>query len=312
MYNFAIIGVGGYIAPRHLKAIMDTGNRVVAACDPNDSVGILDRYSLDIKFFKEPERFDRFLFKQHKKGDDEKVHFVSICTPNYLHDAHIRLALRNDCYAICEKPLVINPWNLDALKELEDETGKRVYTIMQLRYHQPLIKLKKEIESSKKRYNVEMTYITGRGRWYYVSWKGTEEYSGGVATNIGVHLFDLMIWLFGDVEKVSVFKKDEKSVSGFLSLKNADVRWFLSLDPSFIPEEMFKKGKQTYRSIKIDEEEIEFSEGFTDLHTLVYKKILNGEGLGIEDARKSIELVYKIRKEEIKTTTYGEAHPLVK
>ncbi|MFB3850649.1 MAG: Gfo/Idh/MocA family oxidoreductase [Acidobacteriota bacterium] len=312
MYNFAVMGVAGYIAPRHLNAICETGNRIVAAVDPKDSVGILDKYSLDVKFFKEPERFDRFLFKQHRKGDDEKVHYVSICTPNYLHDAHVRLALRNDCNAICEKPLVINPWNLDALKDLEEETGRRVYTVLQLRVHPELQKIKEEIEKNNNRYEVELTYITGRGRWYYVSWKGFEELSGGVATNIGIHLFDLMIWLFGEVEENYVFYRDDKSVSGYLALKKADVKWFLSLDANFIPENIRKAGKNTYRSIKIDEKEIEFSEGFTNLHTEVYKRTLEGNGFGIEDSRKSIELVHQIRKNQLANVYKEKSHSFIR
>ncbi len=311
MYNFAVMGVGGYIAPRHLEAIKQTGNRIVAAVDPKDSVGILDRYSLDIMYFRETERFDRFLFKQHRKSNDEKVHYVSICTPNYLHDAHIRLALRNDCDAICEKPLVINPWNLDALKELEEETGRRVYTVMQLRLHPVLKNIKQEIEKRGQHFNVELTYITGRGRWYYVSWKGNEEYSGGVATNIGIHFFDLLIWLFGNVKETLIFHREEQTVSGYMSLEKADVKWFLSLNPRFIPEDVKKEGRNTFRSIKVDNKEIEFSEGFNNLHTRVYEEVLEKKGLGIEDSRKSIEVVYKIRKSPLSTPQKGQEHPLI-
>lgn len=311
VYNFAVMGVGGFIAPRHLDAILHTGNRILAAVDPKDSVGILDKYSLDINFFKEPERFDRFLFKQHKKGNEEKIHFVSICTPNYLHDAHIRIALRNDCDAICEKPLVINPWNLDALKDLEEETKRRVYSVLQLRYHEKLLKLKEKIDKSDIRHEVELTYITGRGKWYFISWKGNEEYSGGVATNIGIHLFDMLIWLFGDVEDLLVFHRSEKDVSGFISLKKADVKWFLSLDYKYVPEKLRNEGKYTFRMLKVNDLEYEFSEGFTNLHTKVYEEILKGNGLGIEDTRKSLELTYKIRKAELRNIDKKYAHYLV-
>jgi len=312
MRNFAVMGVAGYVAPRHLKAISDTGNRIVAACDPKDSVGILDKYSLETYYFKEPERFDRFLYKRHRENDNEKVHYVSICTPNYLHDAHIRLALRNDCDAICEKPLVINPWNLDALEKLEEETGRKVYTVLQLRLLPSLIELKKEIEKSEKRFEVEVTYITGRGKWYFVSWKGIEEHSGGVATNIGIHLFDLMLWLFGDVEEVLVFKRDEKTVCGFLSLKKADVKWFLSLDSSLIPETVKSNQGNTYRSIKVNQKEIEFSKGFTELHTEVYRNVLSDKGFIIADARRSIELVYKIRSSKVSDIVGEKSHHLLK
>ena len=310
-YNFAVMGVGGYIAPRHLKAIQETGNRLAAAVDPNDSVGILDRYSLDVQFFKETERFDRHLFKLHRKPDDERVHYVSICTPNYLHDAHIRLALRNGADAICEKPLVINPWNLDGLRELEEETGKKVFTVLQLRLLPSLIALKKKIASMKDRVDVELTYITGRGRWYAVSWKGSEAHSGGVATNIGIHLFDLMTWLFGGVKDLRVHLRTEDTVAGFMSLEKADVRWFLSLDPVNIPAKFRKDGRNTFRSIKIGEEEIEFSEGFTDLHTKVYEEILSGRGFGIEDARMSIGLVHGIKMAGIAPPSPETCHPLV-
>lgn len=310
--NFAVMGVGGYIAPRHLKAIQETGNRLVAAVDPNDSVGILDRYSLDVQFFKETERFDRHLFKLHRRPDEERVHYVSICTPNYLHDSHIRLALRNGADAICEKPLVINPWNLDGLRELEEETGRRVFTVLQLRLLPSLLALKEKIASMKERANVELTYITGRGRWYAVSWKGSEAHSGGVATNIGIHLFDLMTWLFGGVNDLKVHLRKEDTVAGFMSLEKADVRWFLSLDPNNIPEKFRKDGRNTFRSIRIGEEEVEFSEGFTDLHTKVYEEILSGRGFGIEDTRMSIDLVHRIRKEDISDQEAGPCHPYMR
>lgn len=305
------MGVAGYIAPKHLKAIHETGNNLVAAVDPSDSVGILDRYSLDVPFFKETERFDRHLFKLHRKSAGEKVHYVSICTPNYLHDAHIRLALRNGADAICEKPLVINPWNLDGLKELEEETGKKVFTVLQLRLHPALLALRERLASSKERSRVRLTYITGRGMWYKVSWKGSEAHSGGVATNIGIHLFDLMTWLFGEVRGLDVHVRTEDTVAGFMSLDKADVSWFLSLDTGNIPREMAGGGKNTYRSIRVGDDEIEFSEGFADLHTRVYEEVLAGRGFGIEEARGSIELVHKIRHSDVSSPEKGKCHPIL-
>lgn len=327
MKNFAITGVGGYIAPRHLQAIKDTGNRLVAAMDPNDSVGIIDRYFPNASFFTEFERFDRHLEKLRRTNSPDKVDYISICSPNNLHDAHIRLALRIGADAICEKPLVLNPWNLDALEELEQESGKKVFTILQLRVHPSLVKLKKEIEEKiiaqpNIKFNVDLNYITARGIWYDFSWKGIKEKSGGVATNIGVHFFDLLIWLFGKPLHSQVIDSKTRSVKGFLELEHADVKWFLSINFDDLPEEIKnlnninsdqsadlsadKAGKQTflptrqvttYRSIRIDGNEIEFTEGFTNLHTVVYQETLAGRGFGIKDARPAIELVYKIRNE---------------
>jgi UDP-N-acetyl-2-amino-2-deoxyglucuronate dehydrogenase len=300
-FNFAIIGVAGYVAPRHLKAIKETGNKLVAAVDPHDSVGILDKYGFGIKYFREIERFDRFMDRLRRDRRDDKIDFVSICSPNYLHDAHIRLSLRNEANVICEKPITINPWNLDYLKLLEEETKKRVYTVLQLRVHPDLMGLKQRLEKNKKkRYEVEMTYITSRGEWYHNSWKGKEEYSGGLALNIGVHLFDLLIWLFGKVEKNEVHLRESRKVAGATILKNADVKWFLSIDNSDLPNNVVKEQRTTYRNITVEGQKIEFSEGFTDLHTILYDKTLKGEGFGIEEARSSIELVYKIRTDEIK------------
>jgi UDP-N-acetyl-2-amino-2-deoxyglucuronate dehydrogenase len=311
MRNFALMGVGGYIAPRHMKAIYETGNRLVAAVDPNDSVGVLDKYSLTINYFREPERFDRHLFKLQRKSEEERVQYVSICTPNYLHDAHIRLVLRNGAHAICEKPLVINPWNLDGLKQLEEETGKLVYTVLQLRLIPSLIELKRKIASHNDRVKVELTYITGRGKWYFVSWKGSESHSGGIATNIGIHLFDLMLWLFGPAHQSEIYFREAESISGFISMERADVSWFLSLDPKYIPEKIRHQGKNTFRSIKVEGSDIEFSEGFADLHTKVYEEILNGKGYGIEEARASISFVNELRKSEIKASMRQKAHPLL-
>lgn len=295
--NFAVIGVGGYIAPRHLKAIRDTGNRLAAAVDPNDSVGLLDSYSFDVRFFKEIERFDRHLDKLRRGPESERVHWVSICSPNYLHDSHMRLALRNDANAICEKPLVINPWNLDALQQLEEETGRRIFTILQLRVHPALVALKARLdaEPTGSRHDVVLTYVTSRGGWYDASWKGSEEQSGGVATNIGIHFFDLLMWLFGPVESQEVHLRDARRLGGALELERARVRWFLSIDRSDLSFAPQPGQRSTYRSITVDGAEVEFTEGFTDLHAKVYERTLSGEGFGISDARSSITLVHQIR-----------------
>ncbi len=302
MKNFAMIGVAGFVAPRHLTAINDTGNRLVAATDPNDSVGVLDRYSLDVRFFREIERFDRFLEKLRRSPEAGRVHYVSVCSPNYLHDAHVRLALRVGADAICEKPLVINPWNLDALSELERETGRKVFTILQLRVHPALVALKADLESAPKggrKHEVQLTYITARGGWYDVSWKGSEERSGGVAANIGIHFFDMLMWLFGGVQRSEVHVKEPRRMAGFIELENANVRWFLSVDHRDLPFEARPGARVTHRSIAVDGRELEFTEGFTDLHTRVYERTLAGEGFGIEDARPSIELVYRIRTSRV-------------
>lgn len=312
MKNFGITGVGGYIAPRHLQAIKDLGNNLVAAMDPHDSVGILDKYFPNASFFTEFERFDRHLEKLRRISEMEKIDYLTICSPNHLHDAHIRLALRLGANAICEKPLVLNPWNLDALQELEKDSGGKVYTILQLRVHPSLIELKKKLESEKqKKHEVILTYITSRGPWYKYSWKGDNQKSGGIATNIGIHFFDLLMWYFGSMERIEVHYSSEDKMSGFIELKGANVKWFLSLDRNDLPEEVVKNGKTTFRSIKVDEKEVEFTEGFTDLHTKVYSETLEGRGFGIEISRPSVELVHKIRNEKIidKPTTI---HPFAK
>lgn len=309
--NFAVIGVGGYIAPRHLRAIRDTGNSLAAAVDPKDSVGVLDQYSFDVKFFTEIERFDRHLEKLRRGPEASRVHYVTVCSPNYLHDAHCRLALRVGADVICEKPLVINPWNFDALEELEAETKRRIHTVLQLRAHPDLIKLKQSLQAQGGRHEVELTYITSRGPWYHVSWKGQQDKSGGVATNIGVHFFDLLLWLFGSVNGIKVYYSDDSRMSGFIELEHARVRWFLSVDSSDLPFPVKAGGKATYRSITVDGREIEFSEGFTDLHTRVYEETLAGRGFGIKDARPSIELTYAIRTAEISPKD-ELAHPLLK
>jgi len=293
--KFGITGVAGYIAPRHLKAIKDTGNVLIAAADPHDSVGILDQYFPDAAFFTEIERFDRHLDKLRRSG--EGIDYLSICSHNNLHDAHIRLALRNDAHAICEKPLVLNPWNLDLLEKLEAEYGKKIYTVLQLRVHPSLTALKDKIKKEKRtaKYKVELTYITSRGRWYDYSWKGDPQKSGGIATNIGIHFFDLLMWLFGKPKNSKELISKPDKMRGELELENADVTWYLSIDKNDLPSEMNQNGRATYRSIKIDGKEIEFTDGFTELHTEVYKRTLNGNGFTISDARASIEFVPGLR-----------------
>lgn len=311
MKNFALIGVAGYIAPRHLQAIRDTKNNLVAALDKFDTVGILDSYFPSADFFTEFERFDRHLDKQRRSGN--KIDYVSICTPNYLHDSHIRFAMRHQADAICEKPLVLNPWNVDALEEIEKETGKKVFTILQLRLHPSIIALKKEIEESPKdkKFDVDLTYITSRGHWYQTSWKGDNNKSGGVATNIGIHFFDMLAWVFGDVKSSTVHLLTTDSASGVLELEKARVRWFLSIDYNNVPDDLKAKGKRTYRSLTMEGREIEFSDGFTDLHTKSYQHILEGKGFGLKEARPSIQTVFGIRNAEI-TTLQGDYHPMLK
>jgi UDP-N-acetyl-2-amino-2-deoxyglucuronate dehydrogenase len=294
--NFAVVGVAGYIAPRHLKAIRDTGHRVVAAVDPHDAVGVLDQYAFDVRFFTEFERFDRHLEKLKRGPAEGRVHWITICSPNYLHDAHIRLALRVGAQVLCEKPLVINPWNLDQLEAIEAETGGRVNTVLQLRVHPALVALRERLQAATgRRHRVQLTYVTGRGAWYHTSWKGVEERSGGVATNIGIHFFDLLCWLFGSARSHAVHLRDPLRLSGCLELERADVTWFLSVDPADLPFEGRPGQSTTYRSVTVDGEEINFTEGFTDLHTRVYEHTLAGNGFGIAEARPSIELVYRLR-----------------
>jgi UDP-N-acetyl-2-amino-2-deoxyglucuronate dehydrogenase len=309
--NFALTGVAGYIAPRHLQAIHETGNQLVAAVDPHDAVGILDRHFGDAAYFREFERFDRHADKLRRRGESERIHYVSICSPNFLHDAHARFALRIGADAICEKPLVINPWNLDALAELEHETGRRVHTVLQLRVHPSIVALKKSIEEAPARtHAIDLSYITSRGRWYAASWKGDDEKSGGIATNIGVHFFDMLQWIFGKVNENRVHLSTPRRVAGTLHLEKAMVRWFLSIDRDDLPETAVAARKSTYRSLVISGEEVEFSDGFTDLHTHVYREILAGRGYGIEDARPSIELVHDIRTAAVVRTTADSLHPL--
>ena len=309
--NFALTGAAGYVAPRHLQAIKATGHRLVAAVDPHDAVGVLDRYWFDVRFFTEFERFDRHLEKLRRGPAAERVDYVSICSPNYLHDAHIRLALRIGAHAICEKPLVINPWNLDALQELERESGRRVNTVLQLRLHPQLIALRNRLRAGPGGgHQICLTYITARGGWYDVSWKGSDERSGGIITNIGIHLFDLLLWLFGPVADCEVHLREPRRIAGFLALQHADVRWFLSTDPRDLPSAGDPDAKSTYRSITVDGADVEFSEGFADLHTRVYEEALAGRGFGIDDSRPAIELSYRIRQTASEMVP-SRLHPMV-
>jgi UDP-N-acetyl-2-amino-2-deoxyglucuronate dehydrogenase len=294
--NFAITGVAGFVAPRHLRAIADTGNRLVAAVDPHDAVGVLDKYAFDVRFFTEFERFDRHLEKLRRGPEADRVHYLTICSPNYLHDSHMRLALRVGADAICEKPLVINPWNLDGLQELEAETGQRVYTVLQLRLHPALVAFRERLLAEPaKRHSVQLSYLTARGRWYDVSWKGVDERSGGIVTNIGIHFFDLLVWLFGDVQSSEVHLRELKRAAGTMTLRNADVQWYLSAEAADLPFEPQPGTKTTFRAITVDGEQLEFSDGFTDLHTRCYTEVLAGRGFGVTDARPSIELSHLIR-----------------
>lgn len=310
--RFALVGAAGYIAPRHMKAIKDTGNVLVAAVDKYDGVGIIDSYFPDADFFVETERFDRHLDKLRRSGS-RKIDYVSICSPNYLHDAHIRMALRNEAHAICEKPLVLNPWNVDALKEIEEETDKRINVILQLRLHPTIMKLKREIENGPagKVYDIDLTYITCRGKWYHISWKGDINKSGGVATNIGIHFFDMLTWIFGDLKQNIIHYQDGRSSAGFLQLEKARVRWFLSLDENSLPLATRRSDQRTYRSISIEGEEIEFSGGFTELHTESYINILENKGFTVDDARKSIDIVFEIRNAS-PVGPKGDYHPFIK
>lgn len=311
--NFALIGAAGYIAPRHMAAIQETNNHLVAALDKFDSVGIIDRYFPEASFFTEPERFDRHLDKLRRLNQGQEVDYVSICTPNYLHDSHIRLALRNNAHAICEKPIVLNPWNVNALQIIEKESQKNIYTILQLRLHPSVIALKKNIEKGAKDkiYDIDLSYITARGKWYDISWKGDVSKSGGITTNIGVHLFDMLSFVFGKVKKSDVHLLQSHKAAGYLELEQARVRWFLSIDGNDIPKERKEQGQNTYRSILMEGEEFEFSGGFSDLHTLSYQDILNEKGFRIEEARQSIEMVHDIRNAK-SIGLKGDYHPLLK
>lgn len=308
--KFALIGAAGYVAPRHMKAIKATGNELLAALDKSDSVGILDSYFPNTHFFTEFERFDRHLDKLKRKG--RKVDYLSICSPNYLHDAHIRFGLRNQADVICEKPLVLNPWNLEALHEIEQETGKRIYTILQLRHHPAILALKKQIEQSPATQiaDIDLSYITSRGNWYQHSWKGNRSKSGGIATNIGIHFYDMLLWIFGDLKKQVVHRHEADSAAGFLELEKANVRWFLSINEQHLPKSIKKQGQRTFRSIKVDGQAIEFSKGFTDLHTISYQEILAAKGYGLTDAQASIQLVHDIRN-AAPVSLKGTYHPFL-
>ncbi len=307
--RFALIGAAGYIAPRHMRAIKDTGNDLVAALDTSDSVGVIDSYFPNASFFIEFERFDRHIEKLKRKG--QPIDYVSICSPNYLHDAHIRFGLRQGADVICEKPLVLNPWNLEALKEAEEETDKRIYTILQLRLHSALLELKEKLdkEPHDKVHDVNLTYITSRGLWYYTSWKGDITKSGGIATNIGVHFYDMLTWLFGNVKENIVHVHTHDRAAGFLQLERARVKWFLSINDTTLPQDVQAQGKRTYRSITIDGKEIEFSEGFTDLHTYSYEAILNGKGFPISETATAIKIVHEIRN-ATPVGLHGDYHEL--
>jgi UDP-N-acetyl-2-amino-2-deoxyglucuronate dehydrogenase len=309
--NFGIIGVAGYIAVKHLHAIKETGNNLLASLDKFDSVGRIDSYFPESDFFVEFERFDRHFDKLKRTGT--KIDYVSICSPNYLHDSHIRFALRQQAEAICEKPIVLNPWNIDALQEIENETGRKIYTVLQLRLHPKILELRDKIRNGPKGkiYDIDMTYITSRGNWYSISWKGDIQKSGGVATNIGIHFFDMLSWIFGDTRKNIVHISEPHKAAGYLELENARVRWFLSLDYDDIPVKCKEAGKRTFRTITVDGEEIEFSEGFADLHTLTYKEILAGRGFGLKEARQSVETAYTIRNSK-PVGLQGDYHPILK
>ena len=309
MKNFGIIGVAGYIAPRHLKAIKETGNRLVVALDKSDSVGIMDSYFPQCSFYTEYERFDRFVEKI--KHTEDRLDFVSVCTPNYLHDSHIRFGLRAGADVICEKPLVLNPWNIDALQKMEEETGKKVYNILQLRLHPAIIKWKQMVDEGPKDkiYNVDLTYITSRGLWYYTSWKGDVTKSGGVATNIGVHFYDMLSWIFGAVKENIVHIYEHDRAAGLLVFEKARVRYFLSINADTLPKEAVAAGKRTYRKMEMDGKEIEFSDGFTELHTESYKNIFSGKGFVLQDARQCIQIVHDIRNSK-PIGLQGDYHPL--
>jgi UDP-N-acetyl-2-amino-2-deoxyglucuronate dehydrogenase len=308
MKKFALIGAAGFIAPRHMKAVKDTGNTITCALDKFDSVGILDSYFPEADFFTEFERFDRHIEKLRLSG--HPINYVSVCSPNYLHDAHIRFGLRNDADVICEKPIVLNPWNIDSLADIEKQTGKKVYNILQLRLHPSIIALKKMVEESPadKTFDVELTYITSRGNWYYTSWKGDITKSGGVATNIGVHFYDMLSWVFGKLKSNTVHIHEHDRAAGYLEFERARVKWFLSIDASTIPNDVKAAGKRTFRSLSINGDSFEFSDGFTELHTNSYKQILEGNGFGLQEARTAIEIVHDIRVQK-PAGVKGEYHP---
>ena len=311
--NFGLIGIAGYVAPRHLKAIKENKCNLIVALDKNDSVGIIDSYFPDTLFFTETERFDRYVHKISLDDKEKRLDYISICSPNHLHDAHIRLALRSGCDVICEKPLVLNSWNLDALSALEKETKNKINSILQLRLHPKIIELKRNVELAKstKKYDVDLTYVTSRGKWYFQSWKGEIEKSGGIATNIGIHFFDMLTFIFGKLLNSKVFLNENSKASGFLEFENARVRWYLSLDFNDVPENLKKEGITTFRSVNYNGKSLEFSGGFVDLHTLSYKNVLEGKGFGIEDSRHAIEIASSIRDSEIYNKHSNDKHPWI-
>lgn len=311
--NFALIGVAGYIAPRHLSAIRETGNRLIAALDKSDSAGILDNFFQEAAFFTEFERFDRHVEKLRRMGEARQIHYVSICSPNYLHDAHIRFALRIGADAICEKPLVLNPWNLDALAELEQESGRRIFNVLQLRLHPTILALRTKVQNAPAQhiFDIDLTYITSRGGWYQVSWKGDESRSGGIATNIGVHFFDMLLWIFGNVKEQQLHFADNRRMAGYLELERARVRWFLSVDRGDLSPLALPPGQTTFRALTIDGQDVDFSSGFGDLHATVYREILAGKGFGIAEARPSVTLVSAIRRSSPIVANSAVRHPLL-
>jgi UDP-N-acetyl-2-amino-2-deoxyglucuronate dehydrogenase len=313
--NFGMLGASGFVAPRHMKAIHSLGHRLTAACDPYDGVGILDRYFPDCRFFTEVERFDRFLERSRRQGPSEQIDYLSICSPNYLHDAHCRLAIRSGATAICEKPLVISPWNLDQLSSLEQEHHQKIYTVLQLRLHESVRGLKAKLAEQRRqnpneRTQIELTYITRRGQWYHQSWKGNSNKSGTLAMNIGIHFFDMLLWLFGQPTSQRVHTRENNKVGGVLTLANADVRWLLSIDAEDLPRDSVEQGRHAYRALQMGDSSFDFSTGFDDLHTKVYADILDGGGYGIEDARPAVELVHQIRHQALSPLD-EEAHPLL-
>ncbi|CAL2077205.1 Gfo/Idh/MocA family oxidoreductase [Tenacibaculum dicentrarchi] len=316
MKNFALIGASGYIAPRHMKAIKETGNNLIVALDPYDGIGIMDSNFPQADFFTEFEKFDSFIDTWHRNNKSKRIDYISVCSPNYLHDSHIRFALKNGADAISEKPLVLNPENINQLKIIEQETGKKVYNILQLRLHPSIIALKEKVakelkETPSKIYDIDLTYLTSRGKWYFASWKGNQEKSGGIASNIGVHFYDMLCWVFGDVQENIVHLKQADTNAGSFKLKNANVRWFLSINYKYLPKEVKANGLTTFRSITIDGQEIEFSGGFTDLHTRSYEEILKGNGFGLNEAYGSIKTVTSIRNSKA-IGLKGDYHPFCK
>lgn len=313
MKRFALIGAAGYIAPRHMKAIRDTGNQLVAAFDPNDSVGVIDNYFPDADFFTEFERFDRHIHKAGRLNKETAIDFISICSPNYLHDSHVRFALRSNADAICEKPLVLNSWNIDALQSIENDTGRKVYTVLQLRLHPAIENLKKIVEAgiTGKKFDIDLTYISARGKWYFNSWKGDENKSGGVAANIGIHFFDMLYFVFGKVLQNTLHYRSNHKAAGFIEYEKARVRWFLSLDQNDLPAESKQKIMCSFRSITLDGKGIDFSDGFGDLHTMVYNDILSGGGFNLEENRVAVETVSQIRT-QTPIGISGDCHPFLK